>query len=403
MTARSSTTGRIGLRDDALSACVGCGLCLPHCPTYRATGDERRSPRGRIALMRIVDSGLAEPNAEWLAAMDTCIQCRGCEPACPSGVPFGELMAHTQGFNSGTRRLPLRLRLGLRVLGRPQVLRVGTRLLALAQRLGFFRSSGFLPGRLPLRLPRRPTPAEVDVVLFTGCVMDTWTPHVHDAAQRVLEATGARVGRSGIAAGCCGALHVHAGLREEARSLAHRVMAALPGDQQVLADSAGCGAMLKEYGDLLGTEEAHAFSARVADVHEWLVERLDRLTPFGRRSEPVIIQDPCHLRHVQRVDGAMRAVLAPFVPVVELDDEGLCCGAGGAFAVLQPDLAAKVRDQKVAAIDRAVARSGAAVVVSANPGCSFYLGAAGYQVRHPLEVVAERLAESASQEITDGN
>ena len=140
MTARLSTTGRIALRDDALSACVGCGLCLPHCPTYRATGDERRSPRGRISLMRIVESGLAEPNAEWLAAMDSCIQCRGCEPACPSGVPFGELIADTQAFNSGTRRLPLRLRLGLRVLGRPQMLRAGTRLLALAQRLGFFRS-----------------------------------------------------------------------------------------------------------------------------------------------------------------------------------------------------------------------------------------------------------------------
>ena len=99
----------------------------------------------------------------------------------------------------------------------------------------------------------------------------------------------------------------------------------------------------------------------------------------------------------------MRAVLAPFVPIVELDDDGLCCGAGGAFAVLQPDLAAKVRDQKVAAIDRAVARSGAAVVVSANPGCSFYLGAVGYRVRHPLEVVAEGLAATGGKEMTDGN
>ncbi len=403
MTAWSSTTRVIGFRDDALSACVGCGLCLPHCPTYRATGDERRSPRGRISLMRIVESGLAEPNAEWSAAMDTCIQCRGCEPSCPSGVPFGELMAETQVFNSSTRRLPLRLRLGLMVLGRPRMLRVGTCLLALAQRLGFFRSSGFLPGRLPLRLPRKTAPAQADVVLFTGCVMDTWTPHVHDAAQSVLEAAGSRVGRSGRAAGCCGALHVHAGLREKARSLAQRVMAALPGDQQVLVDSAGCGAMLKEYGDLLGTEEAHAFSARVADVHEWLVEHMDRLPTFSRRGGPVIIQDPCHLRHVQGVEGAMRAVLSPFVSVVELDDEGLCCGAGGAFAALQPDLAAKVRDRKVAAIDRAVARSGAAVVVSANPGCSFYLGAAGYQVRHPLEVVAERLAGDLVQEMTDGN
>jgi glycolate oxidase iron-sulfur subunit len=161
--------------------------------------------------------------------------------------------------------------------------------------------------------------------------------------------------------------------------------------------------MLKEYGDLLGTEEAHAFSARVADVHEWVAERLDRLLPFGCRGEPVIVQDPCHLRHVQRADGAVKTVLAPFVPVVELDDEGLCCGAGGAFAFLQPDLAAKVRDLKVAAIDRAATRSGAAVVVSANPGCSFYLGAAGYQVMHPLEVVAERLAATSDKEMIDGN
>lgn len=391
MTDQPSTAGRIGLRDDGLSACVGCGLCLPHCPTYRVTGDERRSPRGRIALMRIVETGLSDPNTEWLAAMDTCIQCRGCETACPSGVPFGELIADTQAFISSTRRPRLRLQLGLKVLGWPTVLRLGTRFLALAQRIGFFRASGFLPPRLPLRTPRRTEPTTVDVTLFTGCVMDAWTPHVHDAVQKVIEATGSRVGRSGTSAGCCGALHLHAGLPEEARLLARRVVSALPGEHPVLVDSAGCGAMLKEYGDLLDTEEARVFSSRVADVHEWLAERLDRLPTAESRSGPVIIQDPCHLRHAQRVAGATRAVLGPFAPVVELDDEGLCCGAGGAFAMLQPDLARKVRDRKIAVIDRAAAQSGATVVVSANPGCALHLGASGYQVLHPLEVVAENL------------
>lgn len=403
MIAQPNAAGRIGLRDEALSACVGCGLCLPHCPTYRVTGDERRSPRGRISLMRVVESGLANPNAEWLEAMATCIQCRGCETACPSGVPFGELMVDTRAFVSTEHQPPLRLRLGLWVLGRPWVLHLGTRLLALAQRVGLFRSSGLLPNRLPLWVRRRPSEAEADVILFTGCVMDAWTPHIHDAAQRVIETTGARVGRSGRAVGCCGALHLHAGLRDEARFLARRVIAALPGTHPLLVDSAGCGAMLKEYGELLDTKEAKDFSARVADVHEWLAGRIEQLPTPTTRNRTVIIQDPCHLLHVQQKCDATRAVLAPFARVVELDEADLCCGAGGAFAILQPKLAGSVRGRKGMAIDRALAESGEALVVSANPGCAFHLAAGGYEVRHPLEVVAEGLVETKEHGVTDGN
>ncbi|MEJ7585626.1 MAG: heterodisulfide reductase-related iron-sulfur binding cluster [Acidimicrobiales bacterium] len=165
-------------------------------------------------------------------------------------------------------------------------------------------------------------------------------------------------------------------------------MTACPGAAPILVDSAGCGAMLKSYGEVLGTPAAVAFSARVLDVHEWLAPRLDRLPPARRRLDATVaVQDPCHLRHAQRAHLTVRTVLEPFMDLVELDDDGLCCGAGGAYALLHPATATDIRARKVAA----VARSDAAVVASANPGCSLYLGAAGLDVRHPLELVATAL------------
>jgi glycolate oxidase iron-sulfur subunit len=129
----------------------------------------------------------------------------------------------------------------------------------------------------------------------------------------------------------------------------------------------------------------------VRDVHEWLAERIDDLPPASGPRRPVIVQDPCHLRHVQRSHGAVRQVLARYVDVVELDDEGLCCGAGGAYSALQPVLAAAIRDRKLAAIDRARQARGATVVASPNPGCAMHLAAAGVETRHPMDVVAEAL------------
>jgi glycolate oxidase iron-sulfur subunit len=159
-------------------------------------------------------------------------------------------------------------------------------------------------------------------------------------------------------------------------------VAAFPGTAPVLVDSAGCGAQLKEAAHRLGTADSVAFAARVLDVHEWLAPRIDLLT--ARSADVVVaVQDPCHLRHVQRAHLPVREVLAPFVTLVELDDEGLCCGAGGAYAAEEPELATAIRDRKLAAI----ARSGAAVVASANPGCLLHLRAAGVDVRHPCELV----------------
>jgi glycolate oxidase iron-sulfur subunit len=164
-------------------------------------------------------------------------------------------------------------------------------------------------------------------------------------------------------------------------------MAALPGGAPILVDSAGCGAMLKDYGHLLGTPEAEAFSARVRDVHEWLADHMPDVAVPAAERPVVAIQDPCHLRHVQRAHAAVRTVLSPVATIAELDDDGLCCGAGGAYAAVQPALATAIRDRKLAAI----ARAGNPVVASANPGCALHLAAAGVDVVHPCTLLARAL------------
>ena len=166
-------------------------------------------------------------------------------------------------------------------------------------------------------------------------------------------------------------------------------MKALEGSAPILVDSAGCGAVLKEYGKHLGTPEAVAFSERVLDVHEWLAAHADRLPSAGDRLQDVTIavHDPCHLRHVQRVHQPVAEVLARYATVVTLDDDGLCCGAGGAYAAMQPELAKSIRERKL----EAIGRSGADIVASANPGCTIHLANAGVAVLHPLEIVDEVL------------
>lgn len=385
------------LDGDELVSCVACGLCLPHCPTYVVSGHDAESPRGRIALMQAVQVEGAPVTDEVVRSMQTCVQCRGCETACPSGVPFGRLMEGTRAALASAGRITGRWqRLGLAALARPRLLRAASVGLGLLQRLRAVPSGRLgLPDPIPLRRPPLRSSGS-DVFLFTGCVMDAWQRPVHSAAQAVIEATGAGVTPTGAAAPCCGALPAHAGLEETARSMAQTTMAGLArlgggdgGETPILVDSAGCGASLKDYGRLLGTEEARRFSARVLDVHEWLAPRLDRLPPPARRPETAVaVQDPCHLRHVQRAHRPVYEVLGPFVAsAAALDDDGLCCGAGGAYSVLEPERARLIRDRKLAALER----SGATVVASANPGCSLHLAAAGLDVRHPLELVAEAL------------
>lgn len=382
----------LGLDPEMLSSCVSCGLCLPHCPTFRVTGEERYSPRGRIDAMRAVERGELPVDAAFVDFVQTCVQCRGCETACPSGVHYGPLMEQTRAALAATGSItPWWQRFGFSVLGRRRLLLAGSTLLAVGQRLRL------VPARLGLaRLPVRRGPALTstgdDVWIFTGCVMDAWMRGTHRNTAALVTLAGASYSVPGPGGACCGALHLHAGLHDDAVQLAGRVMASMPGDAPILVNSAGCGASMKEYGDLLGTDDARRFSARVLDVDEWLAANLDRLPVATTPRRPVIVQDPCHLRHVQRAHEPVRTLLTHVVEVVELDDDGLCCGAGGAYSALEPELANRIRDRKVASVERAVHLSGAGEVASANPGCSMHLGTVlDLPVRHPVDIVAAAL------------
>ncbi len=377
----------LGLDPEELGRCVQCGLCLPSCPTFRVTGDESQSPRGRIALMRAVEHEGAPLSAPVRRSFETCVQCRGCETACPSGVPFGHLMARTREVivQSGlSTSRPVRA--GYAALGRPRLVRAAVRAAALGQRLHAVPASAGLPP-LPLRqAPLRRTGS--DAHLFTGCVMDACQRDVHRDTVRVLAAAGFGVEPTGDRVPCCGALHAHAGLGRAARKLAAGAVRALGDGLPVLVNSAGCGAAMKEYGRLLGSDAARELAGRVFDVSEWLAPRMANLPEVRPLDLRVAVQDPCHLRHVQRVHAATRAVLAPFVrELLELDDDGLCCGAGGSYAFFERREARAIRARKLASI----ARSAPDVVASANPGCSMHLAAAGVPAVHPMTLVARAL------------
>ena len=385
----------LALSDDELSTCVGCGLCLPHCPTFRVTNEEALSPRGRIATIQSIQYEGLHIDDQVSEILNTCVQCRGCEPACPSGVPYGRLIEAAKNEMAAQHRAaPWWQRFGLRLLRHHRLLLIGTPVLAVAQRLHLIPKRAGL-STFPIRLgpPVVATSLTPDVWLFTGCVMDAWQRSTHRSVAALIEAAGFSYGIPTKAGSCCGALHSHAGLAHEAQTLARSVMTSMPGASPIIVDSAGCGAALKDYGHLLGTPEAVAFSERVFDVHEWLEPHIKSViathVPDVDKID-VVIQDPCHLRHVQKAHLAVRSILAPVAHLIELDDDGLCCGAGGAYSVVEPELAGQIRDRKVRNI---LAKSPTAktLVASANPGCLMYLQGAGLVVKHPVDILAEAL------------
>jgi glycolate oxidase iron-sulfur subunit len=271
------------------------------------------------------------------------------------------------------------------------VLLVAQRLRLVPRRFGLPRLDAHRI-RAPLRADG---PGSGDAYLFPGCVMDAWDRGVHDDALAVMRAVGVEPMLPGRGADCCGALHTHAGREDQARTLARRVIASMPGEAAVVVDSAGCGAAMKDYGRLLGTPEARAFSARVRDFSEWVADQSE--VPGGRAStSAIVVQDPCHLRHVQKAHLAVRTVLAKHYDILETSDDGLCCGAGGAYSALQPELSTAVRNRKVDAIRAAGGMQ--PVVASANPGCTMHLRAVGLDVRHPPTLLREAIEPRAGHD-----
>ncbi|MGO9872625.1 MAG: (Fe-S)-binding protein [Acidimicrobiia bacterium] len=390
--------GPLDLDANELASCVSCGLCLPHCPTYRVTGLEIASPRGRIAAMRLVEFEGRPIDASFEVAMDECVQCRGCEAACPSSVQFGHLMESTRSALHERGSSASRPQRVVEWIGYRLLLPVHAFLIALTWLAWAAQRLRLLPRRLGLpRLSARSLAAPLDVPrggnpsawCFTGCVMDAWLRDTHRSTVRVMRATGAEVARPGRGGDCCGALHLHAGRDSQTRALAQRVINSMPGSAPIVVNSAGCGAVMKDYGRLLGTAQAEVFSARVHDFSEWVVAQ--RPLAVRQTGATLVVQDPCHLRHVQGAHGAVRTLLAPAYTLVETADDGLCCGAGGAYAMLQPALATSIRDRKVAALRAAGGRN--PLVVSANPGCMLHLRQAGLDVCHPADLLAGALEE----------
>lgn len=384
---------------DDIVKCVSCGLCLPHCPTFRLTGRETASPRGRIAAMRAVDEGVARVDAAFTTMMDECLACRACEAACPSGVPFGRMIEAARAQVEPTRPLPARLvkRLGLSwVLPRRRLTMAAAWGIALARALRLDRlAPAAQRASMPpasLRELLRPIPAERGegplALVLTGCVMDGAFRPVQRATMELVAQSGMRAVRP-RPGGCCGALAMHYGQPDTARRLAKERIAEWEGAERVVVNASGCSAHVRSYGELLTDEPAWAaraerIAARCVDAIE-----LSPRAPAGPPVGPVTVHDACHHLHAQAIDP--RAQLrAAGGECHEVADAGRCCGAAGLYSVLQPELAADLRRRKAEAIDAA----GAPVVAVANPGCAIQIAAglreigSPVRVAHPAELVA---------------
>ncbi len=409
---KAATTERGGFA--ALDSCVHCGFCLQACPTFLATGDEADSPRGRIELMRALEAGELAPDDETVAVhLDRCLGCRGCEPVCPSGVGYGhgleaarELLAATRGLapparaalwaltTPGVSPIVYRLARLLRATGLPRWLAGSGRLRFAMGMLAATRPADGRPGgradRAASPQPSASPPDRRTALLFRGCIMDGLFSHVHDATIRTLQVNSYAV-QEVAGQVCCGALHTHAGLRREARALAHRNLAAFgDGDEPIVVNSAGCGAMLKEYAGLF-ERSGERFAARVKDVTELLAERGPR--PGAPLDVQVAYDPPCHLLHAQRIAEPPYRVLAaiPVLRVVSTPDAAQCCGSAGLFTLVEPAMSHAVLAPKLASLRAAAPQ----VVATGNPGCLMQLGAglaaAGIAAtaRHPVELLDE--------------
>ena len=388
-----------------LRTCVHCGICLPQCPTYRVLGEEMDSPRGRLYLMRAVAEGRLEVTPTYTRHLDLCLGCRACETACPAGVKFGTLL-ETARADIARHGRPLRQRwlpaLLLAILPRPDRFGVALGLARRYRRVGLQRLvrhsrvlGGFprlaaldallerVPGEatLPEYLPARGR-ARGRVAVLTGCVQRSLFDDVNRATVRLLALAGWDVlvprGQA-----CCGALELHAGHIETFQARAGALAAALPEDvDHVVTNAAGCGSALRDAGHWLPGSPAARLAAKVRDVTELLV---DAELPLARLPVSVTYHDACHLVHGQRVRDAPRTLLRriPGLRLSELRDSDLCCGSAGVYNILEPDMADRLLDLKLARI----AETGARVVAAGNPGCLMQIAKGARASGRNLEVV----------------
>ncbi len=407
---------------DLYSVCVHCGLCLTQCPTYRVLGMEMDSPRGRIYQVLQVDSGRLPIGEAFVTHIDRCLDCRACETACPSGVEYGRIVERARAQIEQHYRRPW-LERKLRAYFFNRVLADFDVLARWARRLRFYQQSGIRTlarslGMLKLfgvaKLDSLQPTIEPDfffrqigetyaaegerrgcVAFLAGCISSVAFAELNRATIRVLQKNGVEVWVP-PRQGCCGALHAHAGFREQARVLARRNIDAMLRDDvdAIVTNAAGCGSTLKEYADLLSADtayagKAHTFGGKVRDVTEYLAALGLRPLP-AKRAQRVTYQDPCHLAHGQRVRSAPRQLLAALgAHLVEMNHSDYCCGSAGVYNVVQNKLSMQILDRKM----DDVAATSADVVATANVGCMLQLRAGvaqrglNLQVRHVIELL----------------
>jgi glycolate oxidase iron-sulfur subunit len=314
---------------ELLDACISCGFCLPACPTYVRTGVETSSPRGRINLMRALETGaLGDDDPTLIEESSFCLGCRACESVCPAGVQYGKLIERWRDHAWVPRRRSWKLR-GLlwAATSRRRV-----------RALGLARSHA------------RRRRDEAGAHLMLGCFERALYPGVSRAALTIAPELDCASDQ-----GCCGALHAHNGELERGVVLATELGERLPGT--IVTTAGGCAAHLHA---VLGAE-------RVRELSQWLVERGAAFAPADPAAPPprITLQDSCHLRNGMRVTAEPRALIAQVGEYVELPSAGGCCGAAGTYAILRPRDSRQILDDKLSEIEAAHVD----VVVTVNPGC----------------------------------
>jgi glycolate oxidase iron-sulfur subunit len=403
--------------------CIRCGFCLDACPTFRLTGNEADSPRGRIYLMRSVMEGEIPLASGVRAHLDACLGCRACETACPSGVEYGTILEHFRaGMEARTGRPAAQTFARKQLLGlltSPGRLRAALKGAGLLARISGDRktmppfASELITGRsgATVTLPAIPenlsaaqlpelSPAigerRYRVGILAGCVMRVLFQETNLATVRVLQRNGCEV-VAPRAAGCCGALHLHSGYMADAKQRARRLVETFRNVEMdaFVVNSAGCGSTIKEYGELLAddpvfADDAKRLAAKTKDVSEFLME-IGITPPAGRFERTVAYHDACHLAHGQKITAAPRALLRliPGLTLVDLPESDTCCGSAGIYNMTQPEMARKLLERKV----RFIEETDAAVVATGNPGCLAWIqqGLAErgreVQVLHPIEIL----------------
>jgi glycolate oxidase iron-sulfur subunit len=407
-----------------LDKCVHCGLCLNSCPTYRDLGLEMDSPRGRIYQMVQIAEGKAAITEDYIEHMDLCLACRGCESACPSGVEYGKLIeaarAHidkevqrpwlVETFRNFVFGSLLETRWMLALAGAGLYLYQLSGLQKLVRATGLLKSFGRLheiemlapPAEAPFFFSKigKVFPAEGErrykVALLAGCIANVSFARLNEATVRVLRKNGCEVHIPGEQ-NCCGALHLHAGRKDDARRLAKvNIDATLDGGfDAILTNAAGCGSTLKEYHELLEHDadyaaKSHEFRKKMKDVNEFLAS-IDLRPPAKELNVTVTYQDSCHLCHGQKIRQQPRKLLRSVkgLTLNEMSLPDMCCGSAGIYNVVHNDMAMRLLDNKM----KSVNATGAEWIVTANPGCMLQLKAGaklhgkGQPVLHVVEVL----------------